>query len=63
MIPCGNISSSSFLINCDALYKNIEPGKIVEVREDRHFVVKTGDGLIELIRFDRQFTPHAGIYL
>lgn len=47
----------------DALYKNIEPGKIVEVREDRHFVVKTGDGLIELIRFDRQFTPHAGIYL
>lgn len=47
----------------DVLYKNIEPGKILEVKEDRHFVVKTGNGLIELIRYDKKFTPQTGIYL
>lgn len=30
-------------------YHNIEPGKVVEVRSDRSFIVKTGDGLIQIL--------------
>lgn len=47
----------------DILYINIEPGKIVEVKEDQKFVVKTGAGMIELIRYDRKFIPRVGEYL
>ena len=47
----------------DILYKNIEPGKVLEVNDDEHFIVKTGSGLIELIRYDKKFIPQVGIYL
>lgn len=47
----------------DIVYKNIEPGKIVEEKEDKQFVVKTGDGLIQLICYDKKFTPQVGEYL
>lgn len=47
----------------DSFYKNIEPGKILGVNEERYFIVKTGDGLIEIIRYDNAFVPRVGMYL
>lgn len=47
----------------DDLYKNIEPGKILKVNVEKNFTVKTGNGLIEIIRYDREFTPQVGMYL
>ncbi|MCM1217006.1 MAG: methionyl-tRNA formyltransferase [Lachnospiraceae bacterium] len=47
----------------NTLYKNIEPGKVLKVSDNKHFVVKTGNGLIELIRYDEKFVPQAGMYL
>lgn len=47
----------------DDLYNNIEPGKIVGIREDGTFIVKAGSGLIELVQYDRNFEPQIGIYL
>lgn len=47
----------------DVQYKNIEPGKIIDICEGKSFVVKTGNGLIEVLRYDKCFEPHAGVYL
>lgn len=47
----------------DAGYENIEPGKILNVREGRYFTVKTGNGLIEVLRYDARFMPQLGMYL
>ena len=47
----------------DDLYKNIEPGKILEVDDNKHFIVKTGNGLIDIIRYDNEFVPQGGMYL
>jgi len=47
----------------DEQYKNIEPGKIVDICERRSFIVKTGKGMIEVLRFDECFDPQIGMYL
>ena len=47
----------------DNSYNNIEPGKILKVNDGKSFVVKTGNGLIELIRYDDRFLPQVGMYL
>ncbi|MBD5549013.1 MAG: formyl transferase [Lachnospiraceae bacterium] len=47
----------------DSLCKNIEPGKILEVNDNNRFVIKTGNGLIEVIRYDKRFKPQVGMYL
>ncbi len=47
----------------DDLYKNIEPGKILQVDENKHFIIKTGNGLIKIIRYDKGFVPQVGMYL
>lgn len=36
----------------DNAYGNIEPGKVIEVMSDTHFVVKTYDNLIEILECD-----------
>jgi methionyl-tRNA formyltransferase len=33
-------------------YVNIEPGKVIKVYSDEHFVVKTGDNLVEVLECD-----------
>ena len=45
------------------LYKNIEPGKILKVNDNKCFVIKTGTGVIEIIRYDKRFIPLVGMYL
>lgn len=47
----------------DFCYRNMEPGKILKVKDNRNFVVKTGHGLIELICYDKSFIPQVGMYL
>lgn len=42
--------------------KNLEPGKILSVK-DGSFVIKTGDGQIEVLNYESGFTPVAGEYL
>lgn len=42
---------------------NIEPGKIIEVDDEGHFSVKTGEGAIRVIRYDEKFRPEVGMYL
>lgn len=33
-------------------FKNIEPGKLIEIYDDKSFLVKTGDGLIKILESD-----------
>lgn len=47
----------------NSLHKNIEPGKILDVNEENHFIIQTGNGLIEVIRYDKTFVPRVGKYL
>lgn len=47
----------------DSGYENIEPGKIIDVTKDNQFFVKTGSGIIEVIRYDNDFKPDVGMYL
>lgn len=47
----------------DDLYKNIEPGKILQVDENKHFIIKTGNGLIKIMRYDKGFVPQVGMYI
>ena len=44
-------------------YENLEPGKIVYIFDDGSFNVKTGDGIISIIRYDKTFRPENGMYL
>ncbi len=43
-------------------YENIEPGKVVEVLSDKHFIVKVGDNLVEVLDCD-PVCLYAGDYL
>lgn len=43
-------------------YNNIEPGKVLAVNSDS-FIIKTGDGLIEITECELQYTPKIGEYL
>lgn len=36
----------------DSRYENIEPGKVINVKSDQNFLVKTGDNLIEVLECD-----------
>lgn len=36
----------------DNRYENIEPGKVINVKSDQNFLVKTGDNLIEVLECD-----------
>lgn len=47
----------------DDEYGNLEPGKITNVSENGTFTVKTGNGLISIIRYDKNFKPEKGMYL
>lgn len=47
----------------DKGYENLEPGKIIFVSEDNRFSVKTGNGIIEVVRYDNTFIPNVGMYL
>lgn len=47
----------------DGGHQNIEPGKILDVREEKYFTVKTGDGVLEVLRYDTDFEPQVGMYL
>jgi len=47
----------------DFAYKNIEPGKIIGVDDEWRFSVKTGEGIMEIIRYDQNFIPEIGMYL
>lgn len=44
-------------------YGNLEPGKIISVSADETFTVKTGNGLISIVRYDKTFKPEKGMYL
>lgn len=43
-------------------YKNIEPGKVIDVYSSNSFLVKTGDGLIEIVEAD-EINLRVGDYL
>jgi len=44
--------------------KNTEPGKVIKVFHDKHsFVVKTGDGVIEVLQHEFKHLPREGEYL
>lgn len=47
----------------DSAYKNIEPGKILQIGSNQSFTIKTGSGLIEIPRYDQSFSPKIGLYL
>lgn len=47
----------------DDAYKNIEPGKILDIGSGKSFTVKTGSGLLEVVRYDQSFSPKIGTYL
>lgn len=47
----------------DFAYRNIEPGKIIDVDDECRFSVKTGEGIMEVIRYDERFKPEVGLYL
>ena len=44
-------------------FENIEPGKVISVSDDRRFRVKSGKGIVEVIRYDGNFVPERGEYL
>lgn len=44
-------------------FENIEPGKVISVFGDGRFRVKSGKGIVEVIRYDRNFVPERGGYL
>lgn len=46
----------------DNKYENIEPGKVIDVKTDQNFLVKTGDNLIEVLECD-SIKLEAGEYL
>lgn len=47
----------------DFAYRNIEPGKIIGVDDECRFSVKTGEGIMKVIRYDEKFKPEVGMYL
>lgn len=46
----------------DGEYENIEPGKVLDVKENS-FVVKSGDNLVEVLDYDGHLDIHKGDYL
>lgn len=47
----------------DEGYENIEPGKVISILEDGRFRVKSGKGVVEVVRYDERFKPKYGTYL
>lgn len=47
----------------DEGYENIEPGKVISILEDGRFSVKSGKGVVEVVRYDERFKPKYGTYL
>lgn len=54
--------SANIIYNDINQYKNIEPGKVIDVYDSKSFIVKTGDGLIRIIESD-EINLRAGDYL
>jgi len=50
------------IINEGREYENIEPGKVMSV-ENNSIIIKTGDGLIKVIKHDFESLPDVGEYL
>lgn len=48
--------------NDSNLYDNIEYGKVIKVKEDLSFIIKTGDGIIEVVDYER-FPIKEGDYI